>query len=315
MSNDVLERPTEPPIDEASGGTFAPVGIERLVTLMFVAGPPLALGWAVVRFWGHGIGWTDIAVAVAMYVAVGLGIAIGFHRLLTHHSFIAVRPLKFGLAIAGSMAWEGGPVGWVADHRRHHARADRAGDPHSPNLNGNGTAGRLRGLGHAHVGWLFHHESTPPSRYAADIMGDRDLALVDQLFPLWCVLSLAVPFAAGYALGHSLGAALTALLWAGLVRILVFHHVTWSVNSICHWVGERPFVTRDKSTNVSALALMSFGEAWHNGHHAFPHSARHGLLAHQCDLAAIVIRGFERLGWAREVVWPTQLQLAAARVR
>jgi stearoyl-CoA desaturase (delta-9 desaturase) len=239
-------------------------------------------------------------LAATFYVVVGHGVTVGFHRLFTHRSFAASRRLKITLGIIGSMAFQGGPIGWVADHRRHHALADRDGDPHSPHGHGPGISGQLRGLWHAHVGWLVHHTPTSWRRYAGDMLRDRDLVIVNRLFPVWCLASLALPFGVGWFFGGVAGG-LTALLWAGGVRICLLHHVTWSINSICHTIGKRPFVTGDKSTNVGALALVSFGESWHNGHHAFPRSARHGILRHQYDSSAVVISLFERLGWATNV--------------
>jgi stearoyl-CoA desaturase (delta-9 desaturase) len=157
-------------------------------------------------------------------------------------------------------------------------------------------------LWHAHVGWLFSHSPTSWRRYANDLLNDRDLVVITRLFPLWCLLSLAMPFGVGWAFG-GLGGALTALLWAGGVRIAVLHHVTWSVNSLCHTIGRRPFLTRDRSRNLAALSILSFGESWHNGHHAYPHSARHGILRHQVDSSASLIRLLERAGWVRNVRW------------
>jgi stearoyl-CoA desaturase (delta-9 desaturase) len=274
-----------------------------------VAAPFGALLYAVVALWGRGIHTRDVVLAVALFFLVGHGITIGFHRLLAHRAFVAIRPLKLALIGAGSMAFEGGPIGWVADHRRHHVFSDADGDPHSPH----GARPPLRGLWHAHVGWLFHHEPTSWPRHASDLMADRDLVVMNALFPVWCVASLAIPFGLGWILGGDVGAALSALLWAGGVRIFLVHHVTWSINSLCHVYGRRPFVTTDRSTNVRALAVFTMGESWHNGHHAFPRSARHGLLPHEWDTSARAIRCFEQLGWATDVHWPTQAALARRR--
>jgi stearoyl-CoA desaturase (delta-9 desaturase) len=287
--------------------------VERLVTLLFVGAPVAALVYAIVRFWGEGVGLRDIVLAAVLYVVVGFGITVGYHRLLTHRSFTTTRPFKVALAVVGSLGFEGGPIGWVADHRRHHAFTDRPGDPHSPYEYGDGLRARLRGLLHAHVGWLFGTTRTPWSRYARDLLADRDIVVVDRLFPVLCVASLLIPFGIGYLLGGSIGAALTALLWAGGVRIFVLHHVTWSVNSICHWVGRRPFPTDEYSTNVAVLAVASFGESWHNGHHALPRSARHGMLPGQWDPSARLIRCMEQVGLAHDVHWPTSDQIGRAR--
>lgn len=282
---------------------------ERAITVLIVAAPFAALLWAVVAFWGHGIHARDALLAVVLFFIVGHGVTVGFHRLLAHKSFVAVRPLKLALAGAGSMAFEGGPIGWVADHRRHHVFSDLDGDPHSPH----GKRTPWHGLWHAHIGWLFDHEPTSWERHAKDLMADRDMVVMNALFPLWCVVSLAIPFAAGWLLGGTLAAALTALLWAGGVRVFLIHHVTWSINSLCHVYGRRPFVTTDRSTNVGALAVVTMGESWHNGHHAFPRSARHGVLPHQWDSSARTIRCFEQLGWATNVHWATPAAIARRR--
>lgn len=310
MPTDLLPAPStaapQPPPPDAA----APVGTaEKWVTALIVAAPFGALLYAVVALWGYGIHTRDVVLAVALFFLVGHGITIGFHRLLAHKAFVAVRPLKLALVGAGSMAFEGGPIGWVADHRRHHVFSDGDGDPHSPH----GPRSPLRGLWHAHIGWLFNHEPTSWPRHARDLMADRDLVVMNALFPAWCVVSLAIPFALGWILGGDVGAALSALLWAGGVRIFFVHHVTWSINSLCHVYGRRPFVTTDRSTNVRALAVFTMGESWHNGHHAFPRSARHGLLPHEWDTSARAIRCFEQLGWATEVHWPTQAALARRR--
>lgn len=277
---------------------------EQVITAFIVAVPFLVLVFGVMWFWGEGVHARDILIAVVLYLLAGHGITIGFHRLLAHKSFRARRPLKLLLVAAGSMAFEGGPIGWVADHRRHHVFSDQADDPHSPHRFGSGARARLRGLWHAHVGWLLNHSRTSWSRHAADLLADRDLVVMNALFPLWCAISLAIPFGLGWLLGGGIGGALTALLWAGAVRILVLHHVTWSINSLCHTFGSRPFRTKDRSTNLASLALLSMGESWHNGHHAFPRSARHGVQEGQCDSSARLISWFERLGWADDVHQP-----------
>jgi stearoyl-CoA desaturase (delta-9 desaturase) len=277
---------------------------EQVITATIVAIPFLVLVFGVIWFWGEGVHLRDLLLAVALYFLVGHGITVGFHRLLTHKAFVACRPLKLLLIGAGSMAFEGGPIGWVADHRRHHAFSDQPQDPHSPHRFGTGAGAQLRGLWHAHIGWLLRHARTSWARYAPDLVADRDVVVMNALFPVWCILSLAVPFWLGWLLGGGVAAALTALLWAGGVRILVLHHVTWSINSLCHTFGRRPFRTNDRSTNLALLAVVSMGESWHNGHHAFPRSARHGVMPGQWDSSARLIAGFERLGWAREVHWP-----------
>jgi stearoyl-CoA desaturase (Delta-9 desaturase) len=285
------------------------------VTAAIVVVPFAGLGAAVWLAWGHGLSLTDILLAAALYLVTGLGVTIGFHRLLTHRSFTAAPALRVVLAIAGSMSFEGEVIGWVAIHRRHHAFADRPGDPHSPYRYGTHLAGQLRGLAHAHVGWLLRDDPTPAERYAPDMAADPAMRKVSAAFPALCAVSLGLPFAAGWAIGGSWRAALGALLWAGLVRVTLLQHVTWSVNSLCHVIGTRPFTTRrhDRATNLWPLALLSLGESWHNMHHSDPTCARHGAEPRQIDISAAVIRIFERLGWATSVHWPAAARLDSHR--
>lgn len=294
-------RPTRNPSPPAP--TRVPLG-QRAITLALVVGPLAALGLAIVRFWGHGVSARDLVLAVGLYAVTGFGISVGYHRLFAHGSFKANAPLKVGLAVAGSLAVQGGVIGWVANHRRHHTFTDREGDPHTPWLRGTGVRARLRGLYHAHVGWFFRPSTTDPDRYARDLLADRQLLVVDRLFPLWLGLSLTAPFALGWWWGGGPGAAATALLWAGGVRIALLHHVTWSINSVCHMFGRQSFETGEQSRNVAWLAVASMGESWHNSHHAFPAMARFGTDRHQWDSAAALIRLFERAGWAHHVRWP-----------
>ena len=291
-----------------------PDTVGKVVTALIVGVPFLALIAGVIVFWGNGIHLRDVILAVVLYALIGHGMAIGYHRLLAHKSFVARRPVKLVVVALASMAYEGGPIGWVATHRRHHVFADEPGDPHTPHHHGPGLRGQLRGLWHAHVGWLFTSGSTSAQRHAADLLIDRDMVVMDRLFPFWCVVSLAIPFGAGWLVGGSFAAALGALFWAGLVRVCVLHHATWSINSLCHTFGRRPFRTKDLSSNVRALALVSMGESWHNGHHAFPRSARHGLLPHQVDTSAMVIRVLERLSLVTRVHWPTAAEIDARRL-
>ena len=281
--------------------------VAQAVTVAFVVGPVVALAVAVSRLWGHGLSGRDVVLAVGLYYLVGHGVTIGFHRLFAHRSFVARRGLKIGLAVLGSMAFEGGVIPWVDNHRLHHSFSDRDGDPHSPLAFGVSGHARLRGLWHAHVGWLFSFRAPPGARVAADLRADGDLVVISALFPLWCGLSLAVPFGLGWVWGGGVGAGLTALLWAGGVRILVLHHATWSINSLCHMFGRRRFATPDHSTDVAVLAPFSFGESWHNAHHAFPRGARHGIGPGQLDTSATLIHLFERAGWATDVHWTKRI--------
>ncbi|MFD1148409.1 acyl-CoA desaturase [Saccharothrix hoggarensis] len=284
--------------------------VEQFSVYVFVIVPFLALLAAVPLAWGWGLGWVDVALFVAFYYLAGLGVTIGFHRYFTHGSFKANRALKIGLAIAGSMALQGPVIVWVADHRRHHAFSDREGDPHSPWLFGSGPVALAKGFWHAHMGWLFDRDQTNAQRFAPDLLADKDLVRIDKLFPLWTTISLLAPALLGGLITMSWSGALSAFFWAGLVRVAFLHHVTWSVNSICHMVGDRPFAARDRSANVWALAILSFGESWHNLHHADPTCARHGVKRGQIDTSARMIWLFEKFGWATNVRWPNEQRLA-----
>ncbi|AOS61574.1 acyl-CoA desaturase [Actinoalloteichus hymeniacidonis] len=277
---------------------------------VFVILPFLALIAAVPFAWGWGLSWLDIGLGAIFFVFSGLGITAGFHRYFTHGSFKANRPLRVGLAIAGSMALQGPVITWVADHRRHHAFSDKEGDPHSPWMFGTSPAALAKGFWHAHTGWLFERDLTNSQRFAPDLLADPDIARVQRQFGLWTVVSLVLPGVLGGLISWSIWGGITAFFWAGLVRVGLLHHVTWSVNSICHMVGERPFQARDKSANFWPLAILSFGESWHNLHHADPTCARHGVQRGQIDITARLIWMFEKFGWATKVRWPTTQRLA-----
>jgi stearoyl-CoA desaturase (Delta-9 desaturase) len=280
--------------------------LEKRVNLLAVVLPFAATIAAVVLLWNSVVSATDLAILAVMYVLTGLGVTVGFHRLLTHRSFQAPKPLEYGFAVLGSMAVQGPVMSWVADHRKHHAHADEEGDPHSPHVgHGDGVGGVLRGLWHAHTGWLFSTQGRASARrYARDLYEDPGMRAINRAFPWLVLLSLAIPALAGWALTGTLAGAATGLLWGGLVRIFAVHHVTWSVNSVCHFLGSRRFETDDESTNVPWLALVSFGESWHHNHHAFPRSAQHGLRRWErlLDPSALVIKGLEKVGLARNVV-------------
>ncbi|MGQ0576227.1 MAG: acyl-CoA desaturase [Pseudonocardia sp.] len=296
--------PTAKPITDGRRGTAAQASV-----YVFVILPLLALAAAVPLAWGWGLGWVDVALAALFYAISGLGVTVGFHRYFTHGSFKAHRPLRVGLALAGSFAMQGPVTIWVADHRRHHAYSDAEGDPHSPWLYGTGPKALAKGFWHAHTGWLFDRDITNQERFTPDLLADRDIVRVDRYFILWSTLTLVLPAVLGGLLTWSLWGAVTALFWAGLVRVALLHHVTWSINSICHMIGAQPFNSRDRSRNVWPLAILSFGESWHNLHHADPTCARHGVRRGQLDISARVIWAFEKLGWAHSVRWPTTRRL------
>ncbi|MBW8794779.1 MAG: fatty acid desaturase [Streptomyces sp.] len=278
---------------------------------IFVVGPVVCLAVAVPLLWGRGLSALDVTMAVVAYLVSGFGLTVGYHRLFTHRSFKAKRGLRIALAVAGSLGVEGSPVQWVANHRRHHAFADREGDPHSPWRFGTDTRALLKGLLHAHIGWMLKRELSNRARFAPDIDADRDLRLVGRLFGPLTVVSLLAPALVGGLVTGTWAGALTGFFWAGVMRMALLHHVTWSVNSVCHVAGRRPFASRDKATNFWPLALLSFGESWHNSHHADPTGARHGVLSGQIDPSARLIRIFEKLGWAYDVRWPSPDRLGA----
>ena len=282
----------------------------RIGVYVFVLLPFAALVAAVPLAWGWGLTWLDVALAVFFFYFSGLGVTIGYHRLFTHGSFKANRPLKITLAVMGSMAVQSPPITWVADHRRHHAFSDRDGDPHSPWLFGTSPLALAKGFWHAHMGWLFDHSVTNKERFAPDLLADPDIVKINKLFPVLTAATLLAPAVLGGLLTWSWWGAFTAFFWAGLVRVAVLHHVTWSTNSICHMIGERPFASRDKAANFWPLAILSFGESWHNLHHADPTCARHGVLRGQIDTSARLIWFFEKFGWATDVRWPTPQRLA-----
>jgi stearoyl-CoA desaturase (delta-9 desaturase) len=289
---------------------------DRIITGLVTLVPFLAIGFAGWQVWGEALHWSDVFLFVGMYLLTGLGVTVGFHRHLTHRAFKAKRWLHGLLAILGSAAIEGPVVSWVADHRKHHAFSDEEGDPHSPHVDhGHGVRGALRGLFHAHMGWLFIHTGRgSKERYAPDLLRDPVVSRVDRTFLLWAILGLFVPFAAGWLIGGTLFAAVTGLLWGGLVRVFVLHHFTYSVNSLCHVFGRREYVTGDESRNLALIALPTLGEAWHNNHHAFPTSAVHGLGRLQVDPSGVVIAALEKLGLVWDVVRVSPERLAAKAV-
>ncbi len=279
--------------------------LERNVNIAAVVVPLLGVVAAAALLWNHFLGPRDLAIFAAMYALTAVGITVGFHRLLTHRAFQTHRPLRYALAVAGSMALQGPVIDWVADHRKHHTFTDEEGDPHSPHAGrGAGLRGMVSGLWHAHVGWLFStHGQASSKRFAPDLVEDAGMRRINRSFPWIALASLGIPFLLGFALsGGSWLAALAALVWGGLVRIFLVHHITWSINSICHFFGSRRFDTGDRSTNVFWLALPSLGEAWHHNHHAFPRSAFHGLRWYELDPSGWLILAMAKVGLAWDVV-------------
>jgi stearoyl-CoA desaturase (delta-9 desaturase) len=276
----------------------------RIITGLVTVVPFALLFLAAWQTWSHALRPSDLIVFGIVYVLTGFGVTVGFHRLLTHRSFATSPALRGVFAALGSAAIEGPVISWVADHRKHHACSDKEGDPHSPHVDhGSGWRGALKGFVHAHVGWIFiHTQRGSKQRFAPDLLRDPVVSFVDRTFFLWAVLGFLVSFALGWAIGGDLMAGLTGMLWGGAVRMFVLHHVTYSINSLCHMFGKQDFSTHDESRNLALLALPTFGEAWHNNHHAFPTSASHGLRPWQLDPSALVIRGLEKVGLVWDVV-------------
>jgi stearoyl-CoA desaturase (delta-9 desaturase) len=275
----------------------------KIANLAGVFLPFVAFIAAIVLLWNTWVDWSDLAVLAIMYVLTGYGVTLGFHRLLTHRSFQTFKPVEYGLAALGSMAVQGPVMSWVADHRKHHAHTDKDGDPHSPHGHGGGLKGALSGLWYAHMGWLFDRAGqAAPERYAKDLVEDRGMRAIHRSFPLLVLAGFVLPFCLGWLIGGTLMDGVTGALWGGAVRIFLLHHVTWSINSVCHFFGTRRFAVDDHSTNVFWLSLLSFGESWHHNHHAFPRSAVHGLRWWELDPTAWMVRAMKRLKLAWNVV-------------
>jgi stearoyl-CoA desaturase (delta-9 desaturase) len=314
MSQILLERPPEPREPKRIEGVIPVSGAQfrwqRRITVLMTAGPLLGVAWAFWLSWGRWMGGAQLGIAAFMYTFTGLGISVGFHRYFTHKAFTASRPARILLAVAGSMAVEGSLIAWCATHRRHHAYSDQPGDPHSPNVD----EWSLRGLWHAHTGWLFDAEKTDQERWAPDLLKDPMLRAVDRHFGTFTIASFALPLILGFAFTGTWHGAWTSFVWGSLARVFLLHHITWSINSICHFFGTKPYKAKDESTNNKYLGWISFGEAWHNNHHAFPSSAYLGLRWYQPDLGKYLIVAFRWIGWVRDVKIPT-LEQRVAKLR
>ena len=290
--------------------------ISQVVTLVAVVVPPLGLVLAMGLLWQVGFHWVDVALFVGLYVVCAFGTTIGFHRYFTHRGFEARTPVKGALAILGCMTMQGPLTQWVTDHRKHHALSDKEGDPHSPHVgHGEGVVGAIRGFVHAHVGWLFTLKGLERGReYGRDLYDDTLVRWIDRLYILWVAVTLGIPFAIGYAVGGTVGAGVEGMVWGGLLRIFLYQHATFSVNSICHMFGRQAYRSRDEARNNWLVAVLVFGEGWHNNHHAFPASARHGLHRFQVDLSWLVIRAMEKLKLVWDVRVPDAAQLERRRL-
>ncbi|MCA1832312.1 MAG: acyl-CoA desaturase [Actinomycetota bacterium] len=316
MTTDVLERPSA--TQEIRGVirlTARELRMQRRVTLLLTVLPPIGVALAIFSLWGHGIGTRDLSIMGAFYAFTGIGVTVGYHRLFTHRSFTAVPGLRVLFAVAGSMSVEGSLIAWVATHRRHHAFADEFGDPHSPHLaRAAGLRGVLLGLWHAHMGWLFDSEKSNQQEWAPDLLAEPVIKKIDERFLHLTIMTFVLPALIGFVLRHSFGGMMSAFLWGSLVRVFLLHHVTWSINSVCHFYGKEAFKARDESRNVWPMSAISFGESWHNNHHAFPWSARLGLRAWQVDPGWYVIRFFSGLRMITGVKVPTAKQMEAKRI-
>jgi stearoyl-CoA desaturase (delta-9 desaturase) len=308
MNQEVLDR--EPAVDE-SAQDLVYLGLTmRIIIGAFVVIPLIAVAFALPIAWGGWLSWLDITLAIGLWLLTAGGITIGYHRYFTHGSFKANRTVKIILAVFGSLAIEGSLDQWVADHRKHHKFSDEVGDPHSPWRFGTSKKAIGKGLLYSHVGWLFDDDNTGIDKYAPDIAADKDLNWISKHFSVFVISSLLLPAVLGGLITWSWMGALTAFFWAGLVRVAFVHHVTWSINSICHVFGNRPFTSRELSSNVAWLAIPSLGESWHNLHHVDPTAARHGVMKGQIDISASLIKGMEKTGLATDVRWPKAERLA-----
>ena len=288
--------------------------LQRVVMFLSVVGPFVGMIGAILLLWGRGVGWIDLAAMLLMYCIAGFGVTIGFHRLLTHRSFETSRAVRILLAVCGSIGAQGAVIRWCATHRRHHQESDREGDPHSPHHFGDTPLELLKGMWHAHVGWCFDADVPDSGRSVRDLLADRAMLFVDRFYFAWVALGLLIPAAIVGGVTGSWGGALSGMLWGGLARIFLMQHVTWSVNSVCHVWGSRPFQSGDHSTNNPAVALLALGEGWHNNHHAFPTSARHGLFWWQFDSSYLLIRLMRLGGIAWNIRIPSETAMAMKRV-
>jgi len=310
-SHFIIDPPASPSTSSIGRVLISP--LSRLIDLTSVIVPLLVLVAAFVFLWGHGMGWGQLSIYMAMYLFTGFGVTVGFHRLFTHRAFETPKWVRYAMAIMGSMCVQGPLLWWVAVHRRHHQYSDDQGDPHSPHIHDGNMFGRVAAAFHSHVGWVFKPDSPTLASYVPDLLKDRILTRISDLYPLWVGLSLAVPALLGGLITHSWMGALLGLIWGGIIRVLMVHHITWSVNSICHLWGSQPFRTHDQSRNNWIVGILALGEGWHNNHHAFPTSATHGLGWRQPDTSYWIIRGMELLGLASRVRVPAEKTMAAKR--
>jgi stearoyl-CoA desaturase (delta-9 desaturase) len=313
MTVDQRPAPVTPAASTTAEAREADHRYERFIALITIITPFLAFGLAVGLLWGRGISLLDLGLCLVMYAFTMIGITMGYHRLFTHRSFKCVAAVRAALCIAGSMAAQGPVFLWTAYHRRHHSCSDAAGDPHSPHLGGVGLIGTIRGWWHSHVGWMLSHVPENYFKLVPDLIRDRLVVRLNRWYFVWVFAGLLLPAIAGGLISGTFFGFFSGFLWGGLVRVFLVHHSTWSINSVCHFWGSAPYQTDDESRNNLVCAALTFGEGWHNNHHAFPTSARHGLRWWQFDLIYIMIRFMEMFRLAWEVKVPDALQLAAKR--
>lgn len=291
----------------------------RFATLVGVAFPFVGFAAAIALLWGRGFDWVHLTLFLSMYAITAIGVTVGYHRYFTHRAFRTTRPVQCLLAIFGAMALEGPVLKWAAMHRFHHQHSDRPGDPHSPHVHddhehGEGFLGVIRGFWHAHMGWMFLPDPKELYRYVPDLSTDRLLRVVSNLWVFWAILGMLIPAVLAGCITHSWMGALLGFLWGGLARIFLVHHVTWSINSVCHLWGTRPFRSHDHSRNNFLFGLIGLGEGWHNNHHAFPTSARHGLRWWEIDFSYYIIRALAFLDLAWDIKLPTRDRLSSKRM-
>lgn len=285
---------------------------ELTINFIAVVAPFLGLVAAIVLLWGVAFNWGLLAIMFCMYVATGLGITVGYHRYFTHKSFEVGTGTKAFLGILGSMALEGPVIKWSAIHRKHHQHSDEDGDPHSPHTyEGEGVWAIIRGVWRSHIGWIFEPDPIDLARYVPDLEADPVVRFVHKTFMIWVALGLLIPAAIAGAITQTWTGALLGLLWGGLVRIFVVHHITWSINSVCHLWGARPYESHDHSRNNPIFGVLGLGEGWHNNHHAFPASARLGLKWWQFDAGYIMLKCMMMLGLAKNVRIPSEERMAS----
>jgi stearoyl-CoA desaturase (delta-9 desaturase) len=288
--------------------------LQRRHFLLFDILPIVGTAAAIAFLAVHPVGIPEIAVLVTGYLLTGLGITVGFHRLFTHRTFKAAPSVEAALAVCGSMAAQGGVVSWAALHRRHHECSDREGDPHSPNLSGDGLRGKLRGLVHSHFLWMRRHEYPNVAHYAPDLIRNRSLIRVARLYYYWVGLGLLIPAVVGAVAYQSWQGAVSCLLWGGFVRIFVLENIIWAINSVLHMVGTRPYDSRENSRNGGIFALLTLGESWHNNHHAFPSSPSFGLQWYRLDPGYWLIRLLTAVGLASELRLPSRERVQSKRL-